>query len=112
VATVQLEKPVDLCEGGATTAALQLLVAAAGVETEANDTVSWGDEWLAAGGTAGAVAVPVTLRAIVASATVSLLTPFTTSDNVLLSTTNESPTAAVFDCQQTYNELTYLHSTL
>jgi len=90
---------MNLCEGGATTAALQLLVVAAAA---AADAVSRVDMWLTvdipAAATA-AVAVPVALR-LVASAIVNLLAPLTTSDSVLLSTTNESPTAVAFDCQQ------------
>ena len=83
---------------GATTAALQLLVAAA-----ADNAVSWVNTWLAGdipAAAAAAVAVPAALR-LVASAIVNLLAPFTTSDSVLLSTTNESPTANAFDCKQT-----------
>jgi len=95
---IEMLTETDLCEtGGATTAALQLPVAAAA----ADDAMSWVDMWLAddipAAAAAAAVAVPATVR-LVASATVNLLTPLTTSDNVLLSTTNVSPTAAAFDC--------------
>lgn len=72
-----------------TTAALQLPVAAA----MADDAVSWVDRWLVA----VAVAAPVIVRPV-ASATVNLLAPLTTSDSVLLSTITESPMAVAFDC--------------
>ena len=92
----------NLCETGATTAALQLPV------TDAAD--SWVETWLAddVAGALAAGTVPATVR-LAASATVNLLTPLTTSDSVLLSTTNESPTAAAFDCQQTSSKCTSLH---
>jgi len=98
---------IYLCETGATMAALQAPAAASGGDDkDADNDVSGVGRWLTVDVTTAAMAVPATAR-LAESAIVSLLAPLTTSDSVLLSTTDESPTAAAFDCHSYSHTLTW-----